>query len=85
MPEENNQQQSRRLSPETRTGLRCISAISAPQTRPKNVRQNRKRWRNAERESNQQETAGDTGREITTDGGSGTGGDFKAWRSGRIP
>lgn len=27
------------------------------------------------KESNQQETAGDTGQEITTDGGSGTGGD----------
>ncbi|QUI98381.1 hypothetical protein KCP74_16465 [Salmonella enterica subsp. enterica] len=56
VPEENNQQQSRRLSPKTRgRDFRYISAGTAHQTRPKTTR-GRKRWRKTPK-SSQQETA----------------------------
>ncbi len=72
VPEENNQQQSRRLSPETRTGLSMYQRYSCPLKPDRKTEARTERDGETPKESNQQETAGDTGQEITTDGGSGT-------------
>lgn len=69
---ENNQQQSRRLSPETRTGLSMYQRYSCPLKPDRKTEARTERDGETPKESNQQETAGDTGQEITTDGGSGT-------------
>ncbi|EKQ9106598.1 exodeoxyribonuclease VIII [Salmonella enterica] len=53
-----------------------VSALfSAPSNQTEKMEARTERDGETPKESNQQETAGDTGQEITTDGGSGTGGD----------
>ncbi|ECI0122453.1 exodeoxyribonuclease VIII [Salmonella enterica subsp. enterica] len=53
-----------------------VSALfSAPSNQIEKMEARTERDGETPKESNQQETAGDTGQEITTDGGSGTGGD----------
>ncbi|ELS9670633.1 TPA: exodeoxyribonuclease VIII [Salmonella enterica] len=53
-----------------------VSALfSAPSNQTEKTEARTERDGETPKESNQQETAGDTGQEITTDGGSGTGGD----------
>ncbi|EJB9105400.1 PD-(D/E)XK nuclease-like domain-containing protein, partial [Salmonella enterica] len=53
-----------------------VSALfSAPSNQIEKTEARTERDGETPKESNQQETAGDTGQEITTDGGSGTGGD----------
>ncbi|MCZ7064697.1 PD-(D/E)XK nuclease-like domain-containing protein, partial [Salmonella enterica] len=53
-----------------------VSALfSAPSNQTEKMEARTERDGEMPKESNQQETAGDTGQEITTDGGSGTGGD----------